>query len=213
MDFTVREMLSTVCDHASSFESRGWMVGTSGNVSVRDEKTDQYWVSVSGLDKGGLSPLDFICLRDGTKRVDPDDERKPSDESDLHHFIYERVPEAKTIYHLHSPSGTWLSRHMAMLNHAGIMQLRPMEMLKGLGFKNHETPTYMIVVENSQEMSIIIDRLLPEWDTIQLPGFFIAGHGGYVWGDSPQAARRHVEVMEFCFQQMMWDRFGELANV
>jgi methylthioribulose-1-phosphate dehydratase len=42
-----------------------------------------------------------------------------------------------------------------------------------------------------------------------IPAFFIQGHGLYAWGATPQDAKRHVEILEFLFQQQVWDHLAE----
>lgn len=43
-----------------------------------------------------------------------------------------------------------------------------------------------------------LDRYLAGSD--ELFGFAIAGHGLYTWGNTIQAAKRHVEAWEFLFE-------------
>ena len=107
-----------LCRDARAFAQRGWILGTSGNFSLRSHASkggheSTYWVSASGLDKGRLSVQDFIHLGAGFRYVHQNETRKPSDESLVHEAIYHHVKTAQVVYHVHPPYGTWMSRQQA----------------------------------------------------------------------------------------------------
>ena len=201
-----------ICRDAHAFAQRGWLLGTSGNFSIRSTDSkggheSTYWVSASGLDKGRLSVEDFIHLGAGLRYAHQNETRKPSDESLVHEAIYHHVKTAQVVYHVHPPYGTWMSRQQA--GQVRVLALPAIEMIKGLGFNTHDVEVGLVVLPNTQSMQDLCTVLAPLWSTLRIPAFFIEGHGLYAWGATPQDARRHVEVLEFLFQQQVWDTLAK----
>ncbi|MEK6551542.1 MAG: class II aldolase/adducin family protein, partial [Pseudomonadota bacterium] len=88
---------------ARDFHARGWMAGTAGNLSAREDD-GHFWITASGKPKGRLDENDFLLVRvkDGAvveKRVATD---KPSAETTIHAALYRRFPEARAVLHGHS---------------------------------------------------------------------------------------------------------------
>ena len=82
--------------------------GAAGNLSVRTREngTDGYLITPSGMDYDVLVPDDIVFMRlDGTA----DGRRKPSSEWRLHHDVYATRPEAGAVLHAHSPFATSLA--------------------------------------------------------------------------------------------------------
>ena len=76
------------------------------------------------------------------------------------------------------------------------------EMLKGLeGVKTHEHREWLPILENSQDMLALADRV---GDTLRQEknahGFLLRRHGLYAWGDDLSQAKRHVEILEFLLE-------------
>src|SRR5688572_22227750 len=75
---------SALASIAKGFHARGWVIGTSGNLSaVVDREPLRLAMSPSGVDKGELS-ADHILMIDEHARVLSEHQSKPSDESPLH---------------------------------------------------------------------------------------------------------------------------------
>jgi methylthioribulose-1-phosphate dehydratase len=204
--------LDDVCQDAHAFYQRGWLFGTSGNFSIRGNEANggdenSYWVTASGLDKGRLNVEDFIHLSTGLTYVNPNETRKPSDESLVHEAIYQHIKTAQVVYHVHPPYGTWMSRYQA--DEVTLLKLPAIEMIKGLGLQTHDVEVPLPVLPNTQSMQDLCTMLDPLWHALMIPAFFIQGHGLYAWGTTPQEAKRHVEILEFLFQQQVWDKLAE----
>jgi len=70
-------------------------------------------------------------------------------------------------------------------------------MLKGLdGINTHATSINIPVISNSQSMQKLGDAIAPFLPTAP-NGFLVAGHGLYAWGESLEASKRHLEILEF----------------
>jgi L-fuculose-phosphate aldolase len=97
-----REAIVTACQELSR---SGLVVGTAGNVSVREG--DLVAVSPSGLRYADLTPeLVGVHRLDGAAVEGP---LAPTSELPLHLAIYAARPEVGAVVHTHSPSATALS--------------------------------------------------------------------------------------------------------
>src|SRR3989344_4777986 len=87
---------------ARDFHARGWMAGTAGKLSAREDD-NHFWITASGRPKGRLEETDFLLVRvkDGevVERVRP--ENKPSAETAIHRAIYALFPAARACLHGH----------------------------------------------------------------------------------------------------------------
>src|SRR5688572_19326444 len=121
----VAERLAAV---AKSFHARGWLLGTSGNLSaVVQHEPLRLAMSPSGVDKGELTPDQLLTI-DEQARVVSSHSGKPSDETLLHLQIV-KGRGAGAVLHTHSIWNTILSDLYAT---EGGVTISGYEMLKGL---------------------------------------------------------------------------------
>lgn len=186
LESTKRELIEV----SRFFYSKGWMMGTSGNLSIY--LNDSFLITASGKDKGILNEDDFILV-DGSGNAKS--EGKPSAETLLHASIYKNTG-AKAIYHVHTSNSTLVS--MMSSDKREVLEFEGLEMLKGLGFKTHEVKISIPIIENNQDMKYVGD-IAPNYINEDIPGILLKGHGIYAWGNSPSEAKRHVEIFEFLF--------------
>ncbi len=186
-----------LCAAGGEFYSRGWMFGTSGNLSaVVTRKPLRLAISASGKDKGNLSESDILEI-DGKLKVIRGN-KEPSAESELHLSII-REKGADAVFHTHSVWSTIISENYAK---QGGIAIRGYEMLKGLrGISSHEHTEWVPIFENSQDMK----RLATEVSDLlsrgpEIHGFLLRGHGMYTWGSNTKEAKRHTEVLEFLME-------------
>lgn len=194
------QIASSLASIARGFHSRGWLVGTSGNLSaVVDRQPLRLAVSPSGVDKGELIPAQVLLI-DEHARVVNGDSAKPSDESPLHIRIVKECG-AGAVIHTHSIWNTILSD----LKFAeGGVAIEGYEMLKGLqNVRTHEHREWLPIIENSQDMLALADSI---GDTLKkhkdAHGFLLRRHGLYSWGSDLPQAKRHVEILEFLIEAL-----------
>ncbi len=194
------EMAAQIAAVAKGFHQRGWLLGTSGNLSaVVQREPLRLVMSPSGVDKGELRPEQLLAI-DEEARIVSNHSGKPSDESLLHiRIVKERG--AGAVLHTHSVWNNILSDLHAS---AGGVTIEGYEMLKGLqGVKTHEHSEWLPIIENSQDMPALADvvgRRLNEHK--EAHGFLLRRHGLYSWGDTLAEAKRHVEILEFLLETM-----------
>lgn len=192
------QIASGLASIARGFHLRGWLVGTSGNLSaVVDREPLRLAVSPSGVDKGELVPAQILLI-DEHARVVSDHAAKPSDESPLHvRIVKERG--AGAVIHTHSIWNTILSDLQAA---DGGVAIEGYEMLKGLqNVSTHEHREWLPIIENSQDMLALADSI---GDTLgknkDAHGFLLRRHGLYSWGSDLAQTKRHVEILEFLLE-------------
>ena len=192
------QIASSLTSIAGGFHTRGWLVGTSGNLSaVVDREPLRLAVTPSGVDKGELIPAQVLLIDEQT-RVVSDHLAKPSDESPLHvRIVKERG--AGAVIHTHSIWNTILSDLHAA---DGGLAIEGYEMLKGLhNVKTHQHREWLPIIENSQDMLALAENIS---DTLgkhkDAHGILLRGHGLYSWGSDLQQAKRHVEILEFLLE-------------
>jgi methylthioribulose-1-phosphate dehydratase len=189
---------SSLAETARYFHLRGWVLGTSGNLSAVVEREPlRLAMSPSGVDKGALLPEQILMI-DEHARVLGDDQAKPSDESPLHiRIVKERG--AGAVLHTHSVWNTILSDRYAG---DGGLAIEGYEMLKGLqGVKTHEHSEWLPILENSQDMAAVADNIgdiLTKHKNAH--GLLLRRHGLYTWGNDLAQAKRHVEILEFLLE-------------
>jgi methylthioribulose-1-phosphate dehydratase len=196
--------LSTI---AAEFYVRGWLLGTSGNLSAVVERNPLCLaITPSGVDKGTIKQDQIISI-DEQGGVVGATAGKPSDESPLHIRIAKEC-QAGAVFHTHSVWSTMLSDlHFA----AGGLQIEGYEMLKGLdGVKTHEHRELIPILDNSQHMWLLADRVTETFrQNPQMHAFLLRRHGLYVWGKDRAQAKRHVEILEFLFETVARTRLIE----
>lgn len=194
------EIASNLAAIAKSFHARGWLLGTSGNLSaVVQREPLRLAMSPSGVDKGELMPEQMLMI-DENARIVNQDFGKPSDESLLHiRIVKERG--AGAVLHTHSVWNTILSDLYAS---EGGVTIAGYEMLKGLqGVRTHEHSEWLPIIDNSQDMPSLaesVGQTLNEHKGAH--GFLLRRHGLYSWGETLAQAKRHIEILEFLLEAM-----------
>lgn len=198
MSGNLPELASALASIAKSFYARGWLLGTSGNLSaVVQREPLQLAMSPSGIDKGELTPQQVLTIDEDAKVISGH-AVKPSDESLLHICIVKQRG-AGAVLHTHSVWNTMLSD---LFSADGGVNIAGYEMLKGLqGVRTHEHSEWLPVIKNSQDMNALadtIERTLNEQKSAH--GFLLERHGLYSWGENLAQAKRHIEILEFLLE-------------
>ena len=185
---------------AKGFHARGWMLGTSGNLSaVVNRDPLQLAMSPSGVDKGDLIAAQILLI-DEQANILSEHGGKPSDESLIHlRIVQERG--AGAVLHTHSVWNTLLSD---LYGGEQGLNIEGYEMLKGLaGVRTHEHCEWLPIIDNSQDMrtlSAAAGEVLAK--DSHAHGFLLRRHGLYSWGIDLQQAKRHIEILEFLLETL-----------
>ena len=194
------ELAESLAAVARAFHARGWLLGTSGNLSaVVQREPLRLAMSPSGIDKGELAP-DQVLSIDENARILSAHGGKPSDEGLLHiRIVKERG--AGAVLHTHSIWNTILSDLYAS---EGGVTIEGYEMLKGLeGVRTHEHTEWLPIIDNSQDMPALAEAVSTTLsEHKEAHGFLLRRHGLYSWGDTLAQAKRHIEILEFLLETM-----------
>jgi len=192
------QLAAELAEVGRRFYERGWVLGTSGNLSAAvATRPLELCITPTGARKGALNASDFLLL-DARGRVRLPPKGKPSAETPLHMEIM-NSRAAGSVLHTHSVWSTILSeRHLGDKG----LAITGYEMLKGLeGVHTHEHREWIPIVENDQDMTRLTARV---HDVLQTEpaahAFLISGHGLYTWGRTITEAERHVEILEFLLE-------------
>lgn len=193
----VQEAGAALAAEARRFSGYGWMRGTSGNLSiVVDRDPLVLAVTASGLDKSELTDRDVVLIDAEGEALDADDPRPPSAEAGLHAHIAARTG-AGAVFHVHAFDAV-----VAGHRWPGGVEIRDMEMLKGIGHRAHDETVTIPVIVNDQDMRVEAARFdevyVPATAEVpEVPALIVASHGMYAWGADVAAARRHLEIVEW----------------
>jgi methylthioribulose-1-phosphate dehydratase len=182
---------------AKALHARGWMSGTSGNLSaVVQQEPLLLAMSSSGVDKGELTAEQILLVDEHARVINSS--HKPSDETLLHIEIVKQR-RAGAVLHTHSIWNTILSDLFA---DEGGLAIEGYEMLKGLaGVHSHAHREWLPIINNSQDMpelATTICTVLTEHPNAH--GLLLHKHGLYSWGNNLREARRHIEILEFLLE-------------
>lgn len=188
------------------FDDRGWVLGTSGNLSAIVERDPlRLAITRSGAHKGALTSADILEI-DGGAKVTGGGEGSPSAETRLHLEIV-AARAAAAVMHTHSIWATFVSDRGAG---AGGVDVEGYEMLKGLaGVTTHEHHEWIPVIDNDQDMvrlGRLVRGLLAEQPACH--GFLLRRHGLYTWGGTLDEAVRHAEILEFLLESVGRARYS-----
>lgn len=193
----VRAAGAALAAEASRFSGYGWMRGTSGNLSVVVDRDPLVLaVTASGLDKSELTDRDVVLIDAAGESLDPGDPRPPSAEAGLHAHIAARTG-ANAVFHVHAFDAV-----VAGHRWPGGVEIRDMEMLKGIGHRAHDETVTIPVIRNHQDMTVeaawFDEVYAPATAEMpEVPALIVASHGIYAWGADIAAARRHLEITEW----------------
>ena len=186
-----KKLLCDLLQDAKTCYERQWNSGTAGNFSIRGS-SGLLWQSPSGFCKGRLSPQDFIPVAiDSLQSYGPFFAR-PSDETPLHAAVYRKFKDARVVIHVHTPfitKASYLGSELVFEGH---------EMAKALGAASHKQRVVVPVVENTQNMHELAEKVLKMKFEANL--LVLRGHGVYSFAPSSYGALALIEALEFLCQ-------------
>ena len=195
-----------------NFYGRGWVLGTSGNLSaVLTPDPLRVAITASSVDKGNLTAAHILEVNDQGLPVDGSGGAgRPSAETLLHVQVI-RTTGAAAVLHTHSVWSTVLSDYHAP---KGGFEIEGFEMLKGLeGVGTHEHREWLPIIENSQDMAALAGEVRAMLESRPaVHGFLVRRHGLYTWGKDIAAAARHVEILEFLLESAGRRQMMEPSN-
>ncbi len=183
---------------ARDFHGRGWMAGTAGNLSARED-ADHCWITASGRPKGRLDENDFLLVRisDGEVIERVASANKPSAETAIHCAIYSLFPEARACLHGHSVDAMLAAAKAKVA--AKSLRLPSIEMIKGFDIWKQNPKVDLPLFENQLDVTRIARDITQRFSKSPpaLTALMLRSHGATVWGRSLQEAYNRFEILEF----------------
>ena len=187
------EAARSLCEIGRRIDARGWCPATSSNFSQRIDAASAA-VTVSGRDKGALTPADIMQVDLEGRPLSPG---KPSAETLLHTHLYRRDPGIGAVLHTHAPAATLLSQ----LVPGNEIRLSGWELLKAFsGTDTHATTLVVPVFDNTQDIAALsreVDAWLDAHAGTPCFGYLIRGHGIYAWGRTMADCWRHLDAFDY----------------
>jgi methylthioribulose-1-phosphate dehydratase len=194
-DFPLRAALVAI---ARDFHARGWMAGTAGNLSAREDD-GHFWITASGKPKGRLDENDFLLVRvkDGAVAEKRRAEDKPSAETAIHAALYRLFPEARAALHGHSVEAMLAAARAK--KGAKTLRLPPIEMIKGFDVWRQNPKVDLPLFENHLDVARIARDIEARFKKSKpaVTALMIRDHGPTVWGKSLQEAYNRFEILDF----------------
>ncbi|MFF5920496.1 methylthioribulose 1-phosphate dehydratase [Streptomyces flavochromogenes] len=199
-----KQTAQQLADISRTLYERGWMPGTSGNISMRlPDEPGRALITASGRDKGELTARDVVEVAARTGQASHPGQDRPSAETCIHAAIY-RVTGARAVIHVHSPYATVVAHSAAARDAVTSVRVERFELLKGLGLKD---PTFadLPVFPNWPQVDRIADDVAAHLtaDRDGPPGLLLADHGITAWGDSLGQAKNRLECLESLCQLLV----------
>ncbi|GAA2648248.1 MULTISPECIES: S-methyl-5-thioribose-1-phosphate isomerase [Streptomyces] len=188
---------------------RGWMPGTSGNLSVRlPGESGHALITASGRDKGDLTATDAVLVDARTGEKTEESALRASAETAIHAAVY-RATGAGAVIHVHAPYATAVATATGSADGPRTVEPAGWELLKGLGLADPSRaalpvfPNHPDVPRIAAEVEAYLRAPVPDAGPERIPGLLIAGHGVTVWGQDLSQARNRLECVESICHQIV----------
>lgn len=189
---TFDEAAQAVISLAQFCSHKGWLPATSGNLSVLVERDPmKIAITRSGADKQRLQADDILCI-DEHMQVQTETAYRPSAETSVHIELYRKF-SCGSILHVHTVFNNLVSE---LYGDEGAVPIHGHELLKALGHWEEDAEVSIPIVPNYADLARL-GQAVAEAAHAEVPAVFVRNHGIYAWGDTPEAARRHLEAIEF----------------
>jgi methylthioribulose-1-phosphate dehydratase len=178
-----------LCTIGRWIAQKNWLPATGGNLSIR--ASEHSCLLTGQKDNHEFSPQDLrnVSWADGDLRCSG----ASAAETALHVALYQLFPQCKAVLHSHSLSSTVFSR----LIRADGYPISGYEMQKGIaGCNDADEALQLVILDNAPQVPQLAAQLRQRASELQ-SAVLVRGHGLYVWGDTLEQAKRHLESWEF----------------
>lgn len=182
-----------ICDLGVEFYKLGWVSGTGGGISIREN--DRVYVAPSGVQKERISSDQIFTLDTQRKIIEePGAPLKLSACAPIFFEIYDRTGAGAVIHNHSIPA--------ARITHSFEQQFKitGIEMQKGLpGFDVFDL-LHVPIIENVSHEKDLADAVGKTIEANRdIPAVLVRGHGIYVWGNTWEKAKTHAECLDYLF--------------
>lgn len=177
------EAKKTVVEICQKLISKGILMGTGGNISVRVLGEEVFAITPSNFDYAIMTPEDVCVLRYDLSALEGT--RKPSVESAMHAAIYENRMDTNCVIHTHQMYASALS-----LTHTPIPALYD-EQVRFLG-------RAVDIIEYAPSGTPFLKKNVVKKLTNHANAYIIQNHGAVLLGPDPDRTIFNVQLLEKC---------------
>lgn len=177
------EAKKTVVEICQKLISKGILMGTGGNISVRVPGEEVFAITPSNYDYAIMTPEDVCVLRYDLSALEGT--RKPSVESAMHAAIYENRMDTNCVIHTHQMYASALS-----LTHTPIPALYD-EQVRFLG-------RAVDIIEYAPSGTPFLKKNVVKKLTNHANAYIIQNHGAVLLGPDPDRTIFNVQLLEKC---------------
>lgn len=184
----------TCYDANMELASSGLVMGTFGNLSVRDAGAGVFAIKPSGVPYDHLTPDHIVIISIDTGEI-VDGNLRPSSDTPTHLELY-RAFACGAIVHTHSEFATMLAQARVPVRCMGtthadyfrgdIPVTRPMR--REEVEQDYEKNTGLVIVETFRTAGRAAD---------EVPAVLVANHGPFAWGPNAAKAVENARVLEY----------------
>jgi L-ribulose-5-phosphate 4-epimerase len=179
----VLQAKTTVIEIVHKLISKGILMGTGGNISVRVAGKKEFAITPSNYDYS-IMTVDDICVL-GWDLTRLEGERKPSVESSMHAAIYENRSDTNCVIHTHQIYASTLS-----LTHTPIPALYD-EQVKFLGKS-------VDIVDYAPSGTPFLKNNVAKHLSNHANAYILQNHGALLLGPDPDRTIFNVQLLEKC---------------
>lgn len=167
-----------LADIKRELAQRDWFYGTSGNLSIKvSDDPITFLVTASGKDKRKETDEDFVLVDAAGQPVHPNEPLRPSAETLLHTYIYERT-KAGCCLHVHTIDNNVISE---LYGDKGEVRFKGNEIIKALGYWEEDAEVAVPIIENPAHIPHLAEQFAVHL-TDDAGAVLIRNHGITVWG-------------------------------
>ena len=175
-----------LCTLGRWIAQRQWLPAGSGLFSVRTSEHSALFTHAD-KDKNELSPADLVSYNWSLQNP-------PDTATAIHQFLYQQSPQHKVILQTHGLQATVFSRLIKADQHLFVGY----ELQHLVATSEPQRSCCPLSILDPQSTGLTLQELHQRFDREDLPhAFLIRGYGLYVWGDSIDSAKRHLEAWQF----------------
>jgi methylthioribulose-1-phosphate dehydratase len=165
---------------------RQWLPFSSGLFSIRTSEHSALFTAAE-KDKNELSPADLISYHWTSQN-------QPDTATAIHQFLYQQSPQHKVILQTHGLQATVFSRLIKADQHLFVGY----ELQNLVAASAEQRSCCPLAILDPQNTELTLQELHQRFARETLPhAFLIRGHGLYIWGDSIDSAKRHLDTWQF----------------
>lgn len=165
---------------------RQWFPFGSGLFSIRTSEHSALFTN-AGKDKNELSPADLVPYNWATQN-------QADTATAIHQFLYQCNPHHKVVLQTHGLQTTVFSRLIKADQHLFVGY----ELQNLVAISESQRSCCPLAILDPQSTELTLQELHQRFERDTLPhALLVRGHGLYVWGDSLDSTKRHLETWHF----------------